>query len=76
MRPDYERLVLSVFVAGLLTFMTIMGLKHRRLKTRWGIELTANERPFSFYATIFFYVLVAGACIFQAIRSAKSVLFK
>jgi hypothetical protein len=76
MRPDYERLFVSLVAGGVLLFLTVRGLKTGRLKTRWGAVITAGQRPLSFYATIFIYALLACACLFQAIRSAMLVLSK
>jgi len=76
MRSDFERLLVSLLAGCVLLFLTFRGLKTRRLKTRWGVVITASERPFSFFATIFIYALITCACIIQAIRSATTILFK
>lgn len=70
MNPNAVRLVVSIVACAALAFLMVRGLTTQRLRSRYGVVITAKERPFSFYTTIGFYGLVACACLFQAVRSA------
>jgi hypothetical protein len=69
-KPDLLRLIASAVLCAVLAFISIRGLATKRLRSRYGVVITAKERPFSFYTSIGFYGLIACACLFQAIRSA------
>lgn len=73
MKPDSVRLIVSIAACTVLSFLVARGLATQRLRSRYGVVITAKQRPVSFYATIVLYGLVACACLFQAFRSAHNL---
>jgi hypothetical protein len=75
-KPDVEKLTASLAVFALVVFLVVRGLATGQMRSRFGVVFTAKARPFTFYTTIVFYVLVACILLSEAIRSAGHLLAK
>lgn len=54
-------------------WMTFNGLRKGQLKSRWGFVITARDRPYSFYASVALYGILACIGLVGTIRLAVSL---
>jgi hypothetical protein len=73
MTRETGKLVSFALLFAICGWMAINGLRKGKLRSRYGFVISASERPYSFYASIGLYAVLACIGLAGTIRLAVSL---